>query len=53
MNSEAKEEVLAFNYAIEQINGDLTLMPQTTLIPHVEHVDTQDSFLIHQKGLTE
>lgn len=53
MNSEAKEEELAFNYAVEQINGDLTLLPQTTLIPHIEHIDSRDSFRLHRKGFAK
>ena len=51
--TETEEQELSFNYAIDQINGDLTLLATTTLIPNVENVDTSDSFLIQQKGFDE
>ncbi|XP_073988412.1 glutamate receptor ionotropic, kainate 2-like isoform X2 [Rhodnius prolixus] len=43
-HSEDSEQELAFRFAIERINHDISILPDTVLVPIIEHISVFDSF---------
>ncbi|CAG2101851.1 unnamed protein product, partial [Medioppia subpectinata] len=49
LNKGEAEHELTFRYAVDRINNDSNILPQTTLIAHVATLDIADSFLAQQQ----
>lgn len=43
-HSEDSEQELAFRFAIDRINQDISILPTTELVPIIEHISVFDSF---------
>lgn len=49
-HSEDSEQELAFRFAIERINHDISILPDTVLVPIIEHISVFDSFNTSLRG---
>lgn len=48
-SSDQLEQEIVFRYAIEKVNENQSILPNVTLIPHVERVPSSDSLLVQAK----